>query len=177
MFHFTMFGDTQGEMPTAGLTALTLFGGSELVRPTFAQRLMQLRGNPPRRSRWRRLLGLERNLVVTLFGATIVRAPTLTEEFTALRALLDSGSIDAVECRDLLQRLAAKQPLDEVCTSVTLFGATTQRRPTEKQERKALQNARASGTLNADEASQLDRVIASPMPVVCDLLGRMIRPA
>lgn len=177
MFHFTMFGDTQGEMPLSGLTALTLFGGSELTRPTLAQRLMHLRGAPPRQSRWRRLLGLERNLVVTLFGATIVRVPTVIEEFAALRALLDSGAVAAAECRDLLQRLGSSQSLDEFCTCITLFGAATQRRPTDKQERKALQNARASGMLSEDECSQLDRVIASPTPVVCDVLGRMICPA
>lgn len=177
MFHFTMFGGTEGEMPAAGLTALTVFGSSELTRPTLAQRMMRLRTAPPSHSRWRRLLGFERNMVVTVFGATVVRAPTLIEEFAALRALLDSGSIDAAECRDLLQRLASMQPPEDFFTSFTLFAATTQQRPTEKQERKALQNARASGMLTDGECAQLDRVIASPTPVVCELLGRMVCPA
>lgn len=174
MFHLTLFGANQAEMPPAGLTALTMFGGSELIRPTLARRIVHLRNAPPHRSRLRRWLGLERNLVLTMFAGTEVRTPTLLEEFAALRALLDTGAVAAEECRDLLQRLAVDGRTDDTYTCVTLFGGTVLRRPSVARERKALENARDSGLLTEQQYTQLDRAVASPMPVVADLLGRLV---
>jgi len=40
MFHFCLFAGTEGEMPPIGLTALTIFGGTELRRPTLAREIL-----------------------------------------------------------------------------------------------------------------------------------------
>jgi hypothetical protein len=122
----------------------------------------------------RRWLGLERNLLLTLFAGTEIRTPTLIEEFAALRALLETGTVGAEECRDLLQRLAVEGRTDDTYTCVTVFGGTILRRPSTARERKALESARDSGILTEQQYAQLDRAVASPMPVVCDVLGRLV---
>ena len=43
MIHLTLFGGTEAEIAPGGFTALTIFGGAELKRPTLAQRIMQRR--------------------------------------------------------------------------------------------------------------------------------------
>lgn len=115
MLQVSMFGGYEGRLRAEKKLYFTMFGGSDLVRPTLATRIEH--------ARRRRSNGQERAhrcVVVTLFGATEIKSPTLAEEYLDLKAMLDSGLISLGGWdRDI----SDVQALEETTISgVTLFG-------------------------------------------------------
>jgi hypothetical protein len=174
-FHYAIFGSTEGDITAERFSALTLFGATFLRRPTLAQRIQDLRaGRIERPGLLRRLAGTDRGLILTLFGATEIRSPTVIEEYTALRNLVQSGSMTAAECRDLLNRV----DLRDNYVAFTLFGACTSGRLARNKQLKALEASEKAGVLDGDERRTLTDLIDAPLATSADVLGRLIaRPA
>jgi hypothetical protein len=164
MFHVTLFSGTTADAAPAGFTALTLFGGADLRRPTLAAELLHLKDGPRSRRWLQTLLGTDHNLILTLFGATVLRAPTLVEEYAALAALLRTGAVSRQECHELVDRLATAPSQISTYRTLTLFGTCMTRYPSQAKERKALEAAAASGTLPAPVRAALEGLLGSPAP-------------
>jgi hypothetical protein len=175
MFHLTLFAGTEGEIPPAGFTAFTAFGGAELRRPTLASQLLHLKNRGHRRpSRLARLLGTDKNLIMTVFGGTVLLAPTLIEEYSALQGLLRSGTVSGDECTALLDRLAADDGDPSLCRTVTLFGACVTRHPSAAKERKALEAATKAGAVTNAIRRALDEIVGSPPAARVRALGHLV---
>ncbi len=150
-------------MAPSGLTALTLFGATELRRPTLAAEILHLRAErEQRRGLWSRLLGQNHNLALTFFGATVLVAPTLVEEYQAMTGLLRSGLLTPGESQALIDQLSSQQFERSQCRMLTVFGTCTRRTPSAGRERKALEAAEKAGTLGNDVRTALEDLIAAP---------------
>ncbi|MCC6785885.1 MAG: hypothetical protein IT457_23760 [Planctomycetes bacterium] len=175
MFHFCLFAGTEGEMPPAGMTAITIFGGSELRRPTLAREIgawRARRGMP--RSRWRWLFGSDENLIVTIFGATCVVEPTLVEEYAAMASLVRSGQVTGEELPSLLDGLESQIGGRDSYRTLTLFGGCVVRRRSPSRERKALDAAVANGGLDHRTRSWLETLVEAPRGVRWRALGELV---
>jgi hypothetical protein len=171
MIHFTAFGATQAEISPGGFTAVTVFGGAELRRPTLAKRIMQRRAEQRRApSTWEKWLGMDRSIAITLFGGTEIIAPTLVEEYAALRNLLTSGAITREECRDMLDSLGREDDGD--ISRLTFFGACTQQSPKASNEKKALDVAESAGMIDAGIRAQLMQAIGCPPDTAAEVVLR-----
>jgi hypothetical protein len=163
VFHLTVFGATEGEVSPAGFTAFTLFGGAELRRPTLATQLVHLKNRPQGTpSAWDRILGTDKNLVVTVFGATVLTAPTLIEEYSALAGLVRAGTLTTADCGALLDDVVAQGHDAGWCRTLTLFGSCVTRYPSAERERKALDVATRTGAVSATVRGALEAVIGAP---------------
>lgn len=175
MFHVTLFAGTEGEIPPAGFTALTVFGGSELRRPTLASQLLYLKHRNARaKRRWARLMGTDKNLILTLFGVTVLLAPTVIEEYTALSGLMRSGTLSHDECSALLDRLAADDSEASICRTLTLFGGCVTRHPSAAKERKALEAASKTGAVSSAIRQALDEIVGAPPAAKVRALGHLV---
>ena len=174
MFHLTLFAGTEGEIPPVGFTALTVFGGAELRRPTLASQLLYLKNRRERkRSRWARLLGTDKNLVLTIFGATVLLAPTLVEEYSALAGLIRTGALTPEECLSLLDQNSLEGGESAICRTLTIFGGCMTRRPSAAKERKALDTAAKTGSVTDRIRAALDDIIGSPPDAKARALGHL----
>jgi hypothetical protein len=173
VFHLTLFGGTEGEIAPSGFTALTAFGGAELRRPTLAAQLLHLKSSRQRPRRWwDRVLGSDKNLILTLFGGTVLQAPTLVEEYAAMAGLLRSGAVQHAEFQQLLDQLHVEAG-DSPARTLTLFGACVTRHPSAARERKALEAAANSGSLTDRIRGALDRLIGAPQQAKIPALGQL----
>ena len=169
MFHLTLFGHGAGDLPLHGCTSLTVFGYLALRRPTLAQRLLDRHAaRSRRRSRLRRLLGLDRNLLVTIFGCTEIETPTLAEEYAALRKVLATGAISADECRAIAAELITSGDGARGYGTFTLLGACMEERPSAKKQRAAL----AAAGLRDAERAELEGLVGLSDPVATEALLR-----
>ena len=175
MFHVTLFGGTQGDLPLSNFISLTLFGSTELRRPTLARRILHLRASrnrtPP--STWARLFELDRNILVTLFGGTEIHAPTLMEEYSELRGILASKTVSPDEAKRLIEELTSGSGIRDLYTALTLFGSCEVERPEPKEEKTALESAVRSGILKDPEYRELDAAVGQPEPTIYGILGRL----
>jgi len=174
MFHLTLFGGTEGEIAPSGFTALTLFGGSELRRPTLASQLLHLKNRREHKRRsWQRLLGSDQNLILTLFGGTVIVVPTMVEEYTALAAVLRSGTVSRDEFTALLQQLTTGGQRG-LSRTMTLFGVCVVRHPSPAKERKALEVAAKTGAVTAKARESLETIIGAPPESRAGSLGKLV---
>jgi hypothetical protein len=92
-----------------------MFGGCELRRPTLARQLLAAgrAGAGP--------LQIGRRVVITLFGATEIKSPTLAEEFIDLREAVQSNALDIRQWDSYLAELDRWQ--NSALVSFTMFGA------------------------------------------------------
>ena len=175
MFHVTLFAGTEGEIPPAGFTSLTAFGGAELRRPTLASQLLDLKNRGYRKpTRWARFMGTDKNLILTVFGATVLLAPTVVEEYAALAGLMRSGTLSPGECTALLDRLAANDGEPSICRTLTLFGVCVTRHPSAAKERKALEAASKTGAVSSAIRRALDEIVGSPPGAKARALGHLV---
>ncbi len=115
MLQVSMFGGYEGRLRPDKKLYFTMFGGSDLVRPTLARRVEHARqGRSGGQNRPHRCV------VVTLFGATEIKSPTLAEEYLDLKAMLDSGLISLGGWdRDITDVQAFEET---TISGITLFG-------------------------------------------------------
>ena len=73
---------------------------------------------------------------VTFFGVTNTVSPTIIEEYSAVRSLVESGTITREECMALVGSLASPDSREEI-TRVTLFRGCGIEPVSEKKQRKA----------------------------------------
>ena len=114
MVHFCIMSGHEGRLGSENKVYLTLMGGCELIRPTFARQIVARRKQEGRAG-----TELPRQTFLTLMGATEIKAPTLAEELIDLQELLNSGElhIDALE-----RNTADVERLDVSISSFTLMG-------------------------------------------------------
>jgi hypothetical protein len=175
MFHFTVFGGTEASLPLSNCISFTFFGGTELRRPTLARRLQRLkesRDRPP--TFFERVFEVDRNIVVTLFGATEIVAPSLLEEYLDLQNLLKAGVITADEGRKLLLAIAQRGEGRDLYTALTLFGACTVKHPAPDEERRALDGGVGAGLLSERERHELQAVVGRPEAEAIERLARLV---
>ena len=139
MLHFCVFGGQGGEIEPGRHIYVTLFGGSELKRPTFAK-LVRAKTDA----------GIDATksgaFFLTLFGGMEVKSPTLAEEFSELDASIRSGVINTTE----LERSIVPDRSSLSTSKITIFGACeTANIPSEDEELDALAVLRHSGTVDA----------------------------
>jgi hypothetical protein len=163
MIHLTLFGGTDAEIAPGTFTAFTMFGGAELKRPTLAQRIMQRRREKGRKLGFReRWFGRDRSLVITIFGGTDILAPTIMEEYAALRNLVQSGVLSKAECRDLIQEIASGDDERGEISRITFCGGCGFESPKPKIEHRALDAAESARIINAQTRRELEKAIGCP---------------
>lgn len=122
MIHFTIFGGTDTELTANLRVCLTVFGATEIRRPTLAKQIL----NAKRRSRSETYGGKfalrKRCLAVTFFGGTTIHCPTLAEEFLDLKALLAAETITPQEWDRAVSRLSEEEGGVEFITLTVFAG-------------------------------------------------------
>src|SRR5262249_10332061 len=178
MFHLTLFGGGAGELPVSDFISVTVFGGTELRRPTLARRLLHLKSmRQAAPSIWRRVFQIDKNIIVTLFGGTEILTPTVLEEYADLRRVLASGALTSDECRQLLNELARDGEGQDLYSAVTLFGGCSVERPSEDEERKALQLGLRTGLITERERETLDGAVGRSEPALAGIMGQLVGAA
>ena len=117
------------------------------------------------------LVGRDRPLAITFFGVTNIVSPTIIEEYSAVRSLLDSGTITVEECRALVGSLASPDSREEI-TMVTLFGGCGFETVSEKKQRKALDLAERSGAISSRTRGELEQAIGCPDRAATGIVAR-----
>src|SRR5690606_25804998 len=164
MFLYSIFGGSDGELPTRGFTVFTLFGGTAVRRPTLAQELQDARrraATPPRRAGPRlldRLRGGDRGMIVTIFGGCEIKAPTLADEYLELRGLIESGAMTPGEVRDWIDRIAARTDW----VTISLFDATWFEQVPRRKQVEALEAHERSGLLPPAHRRKLEELVGVP---------------
>jgi len=131
MLHITMFAAHEGQLGGSKFLYLTMFGGTELTRPTLARQILVTRQQNPSDPVHRR-----RPFVLTIFGGTSIKSPTLAAEFLDLRELIGSG---VLRPGDWDRGLAEISRPEDAVASLTLFGGFEQNAlPSEEQEIESL---------------------------------------
>ena len=175
MFAYSIFSYSQAAATARAFSAFSLFGYLELKAPTLAERAIEEErraGEPGRKSLLDRLAAPDRGIVLTIFGGSEIVLPTLAEEYTALKSLVDSGRIRLDQLDGWLARL------DEGLSwaAITLFGSCTIRRGEARDEQEALDRALRSGAIRSaaldvyhhepvdrdDELLKLPNVLCTP---------------
>lgn len=166
MFHLTLFSSAEASLTHRGSTALTLFGTTVLRAPTLAQRVVRLTQQHQAPTRWDRLLGRDRSLMVTLFGNTQVALPSLLDEWTALRQLAGSNDLPRDRIRTLCDRLRTHDPHGLDLATLTLFGCCQVVRPSAKRELAGLQRAEKAGTIDGATRNMLEALVGRGEPAI-----------
>ncbi len=173
MFAYSIFSYSQAAATARAFSAFSLFGYLELKAPTLAERAIEEErraGEPGRKSLLDRLAAPDRGIVLTIFGGSEIVLPTLAEEYTALKSLVDSGRIRLDQLDAWLARL------DEGLSwaAITLFGSCTIRRGEARDEQEALDRALRSGAIPAQHHSVLTGLIGATDSSVARTLGSML---
>ena len=112
MIQATIFAGHDGELRFDKAFYLTLFGGTDLIRPTMARRILMQREDrrfdAPRR----------KPFFLTVFAGVEIKAPTLAAEFIDLTEMLKSGALVMADWDRALSELGRSQ--DSIAT-LTLF--------------------------------------------------------
>ena len=157
MIHFSAFGGTETQITPSLRVCITLFGGTELHRPTMARQILthKRRGGGFRGSgaRFRR----SHCFCLTLFGSTEVQCPTLAEEFVDFKSLLDSGDVTAEEWDEAMSFLAQEDAGVDFLT-FTLFGGFGIEYPDRSDELKRLDKHLELGLISPEEHGSLTRL-------------------
>ncbi len=174
MFHYTIFAGSEAQMSPKGFTAVTLFGGAELKRPTLAQRVLTLEDEEPSSDGWwTRLTDPSRNTVLTMFGSTELLQPTLMEEYSALRSLISTGVLTPADLQTRLRTLLAREKKQDM-TTITLFGAFEDTMPSRKRQLKALAQGEKAGLIPPNHRQRLDEVADAAPANGVEVLGQLV---
>lgn len=157
MIHFTIFGGTEAALTPSLRICLTLFGGTELRRPTIARQILTSKRQGRSESISGKFALKNRCLVVTFFGATEVQCPTLAEEFLDLKALLASEQITASEWDRAVSRLTEEESGVDFIT-LTLFGGFGLEYPSRSGELERIDKQRELGLISEREQNALSEL-------------------
>lgn len=175
MIHLTLFGGTESEIAPGTFTAFTMFGGAELKRPTLAQRIMQRRRDKGRKLGFReRWFGRDRSVVITIFGGTDILAPTIMEEYAALKNLVQSGVLSRTECRDLVQEIASGDDERGEISRVTFCGACGFASPKAKVEHRALAAAESARIISSQTRRELEKAVGCPSSTTASVVAAAV---
>lgn len=161
MLHVTIFSGHEGRFRPENRFYLTLFGATELKRPTLAKTLVHrkyTRSQAGRQAEKKQPGVLEqagiylpdaqkpgKPFFLTVFGGASIKVPTLAEELIDLQELLTSGEITRDEWASMAYTL------DEAASasaSFTLFGGFDEcELPTEEEEIESLAVQSHLGTI------------------------------
>lgn len=181
MVHFTIFGGSEVTLGSGGKCIVTLFGGTDVRKPTLAKRLMQekhllsshqaapgkdlknvdkvlmfLGGNYPAGQPGSRRS--RSNFILTICGGVEIKPPSIAEEFMDMRELMSSGLISEAEWDQLVGRLYQMGEMDSI-SSFTLFGAMGEGSLSEEEEIKKIHSARELGLIDTEEERALRSVV------------------
>jgi hypothetical protein len=148
MIHVTIFGGHGGRLQGDKRVFITLFGGTELFRPTIARQLLVQKQNQkdghvtPRRP-----------FMLTIFGGVEITYPTLAEEFLDLRELVSSNLL---AMSDWDRSMALLSDPSGSVASFTMFGACEENNlPTEDAEVDSLASQHHLGNISSSAAQVL----------------------
>lgn len=171
MFHFTIFGGSEVTLSGTCKIIVTIFGGTDIRKPTLAKRLMQEKLSyqaeaetaPKPATIGDLLMGLSRprrrgHFILTMFGAAEIKPPSLAEEFIDMRELIASGLVGESTWDQLVGRLYQMGDMDGI-SSCTLFGAMGEEPLADEEEIKRIQSARELGLITSDEERALRSVV------------------
>ena len=182
MFHFTIFGGSEVSLTGSRQLILTLFGGTEVRKPTLAKRLMQ-----EKQAQWpdkpagpvktddnlHKVRNFFENLdsgaagpagrrsstfLLTIFGGVEIKPPSIAEEFMDMRELVSSGLIEPREWDQLIGRMYQMGDLDSI-SSFTLFAGMGEASLSEEEEIKKIASATSMGLISRDEEQALRSVV------------------
>jgi hypothetical protein len=158
MIHFTIFGGTEADLTSNLRVCLTLFGATEIRRPTLAKQVLQAKRRSRNEQHGGKFAFRNRCLVVTIFGGTTVQCPTLAEEFADLRALLTSEAITTQEWDRAVSRLGDEEGGVEFVT-LTLFGGFGVEYPSKSAEIEQLEKHAELGLISQREQSAMLQMV------------------
>ena len=152
MMQVTIFSGHEGRLRFDKFLYLTLFGGSELVRPTVARQLLASRKNQGDGSAAGRT-----PFFLTIFGAASIKSPTLVEEFVELREMLAAGLLSMDDWDRAMGDISGA---DGNVASFTLFGGFDEcELPTMDEEVDSLAVQRHLGSISEGAGQMLQYAI------------------
>jgi hypothetical protein len=141
MIQITIFSGHEGRLRPDKYFYFTLFAACELIRPTVARTILARRQQAPGTP-----VHVPRPFFLTLFGGVSLKAPTLAEEFSDFRELINSGLLTLGDWDQVLASVA--QP-EASCSSFTMFGGFDEcELPSENEEIEALALQRHLGVIS-----------------------------
>ena len=149
MLQWCMFGGYEGQWGPEAKVYFTVFGSSELRRPTLARQLLALRPANTHAP------AAGRKIFITIFGATEIKCPTLAEEFIDLHEAIHSGTLDAAQWETHMSELDRR--LQGSIASFTLFGGFEETAvPSEDEEVESLALHRHLGNIDEESGRVLE---------------------
>ena len=182
MFHFTIFGGSEVTLTGSRQLIFTLFGGTDVRKPTLAKRLMQEKhapwsaepaGQVDTDDKLHKFKNFFEKLdsgaggrpgqrsstfLLTIFGAVELKPPSIAEEFMDMRELVSSGLIEPREWDQLVGRMYQMGDLDSI-SSFTLFAGMDEAALSEEEEIKKIASATSLGLISGDEEQALRSVV------------------
>lgn len=182
MFHFTIFGGSEVTLTGSRQLIFTLFGGTDVRKPTLAKRLMQEKhapwsaepaGQVDADDKLHKFKNFFEKLdsgaggrpgqrsstfLLTIFGSVELKPPSIAEEFMDMRELVSSGLIEPREWDQLVGRMYQMGDLDSI-SSFTLFGGMDEAALSEEEEIKKITSATSMGLISGDEEQALRSVV------------------
>ena len=199
MFHFTIFGGSEVTLTGSRQLILTLFGGTEVRKPTLAKRLMQEKqvqwptkpaGQVKTDDNLHKVRDFFQNLesgaaglpgrrsstfLLTIFCGVELKPPSIAEEFMDMRELVSSGMIEPREWDQLVGRMYQMGDLDSI-SSFTLFAGMGEAALSEEEEIKKIASATSMGLISGDEEQALRSVVGRDPQQVRMLLRQTAFP-
>ncbi len=154
MLQVCAFSGYEGPLRREKKCFLTVFGSSELHRPTLARQLVAARAERDGKTATSKMIFL------TFFGSTSIICPTLAEEYLELQQSVDSGSLDLRNWNSYLAELDQFQ--SSSLMSLTLFGGFDEHSlPSENKEVEGLALQRHLGNISDDSGHILEMGVGS----------------
>lgn len=149
MLQLCVFGGYEGPLSREKKCFLTMFGGSELHRPTLARQLIAARAQREGKT------GAAKMIFLTFFGATSIKCPTLAEEYLDFQQSVANGSLEMTDWKSYMSDLDDFQSSSLI--SLTLFGGFAEHDlPSENEEVEGLALQRHFGNISADSGHVLE---------------------
>src|SRR5262245_14601214 len=159
MFHLTLMGGAEVKLKEQDNTVITLMGGTEILMPTIAEKILFLRRM--KREHGSKLeSAIRRTSVSTLMGETVTKVPTLGQEVEELIQLRESGMMSNEELMKLWHEVLERDDLD-VIEHLTIMGSSGEESPDEKEQVNALERLVFIGFLSADEVKELKEMVVN----------------
>ncbi len=149
MIQLCAFGGYEGPLRREKKCFLTVFGGSDLNRPTLARQLISAQAQKDGKG------AASKMIFLTLFGSTSIKCPTLAEEYLDLKQSVENGSLELGDWRNYISELDQFQ--SSSLMSLTLFGSFAEHTlPTENEEVEGLALQRHFGNISDDSGHVLE---------------------
>ncbi len=149
MIQLCAFGGYEGPLSREKKCVLTVFGGSDLNRPTLARQLMAARGQKEGK------LSTSKMIFLTLFGSTSIKCPTLAEEYIDMQQCVENGSLELGDWKSYISELDQFQ--SSSLMSLTLFGSFAEHTlPSENEEVEGLALQMHFGNISDDSGHVLE---------------------